>query len=59
MVKIKMLERKDFEQAIAEADRVLHQAEIMKGVNENMKKWAEKELAKCPPAPVEEETAEE
>ena len=54
-----MLERKDFEQAIAEADRVLHQAEIMKGVNENMKSWAEAELAKCPPEPKVEETAAE
>jgi len=44
-----MLERKDFEQAIAEADRVLHQAEIMTGVNQNMKDWATAELAKLPP----------
>jgi len=43
------LERKDFEQAIAEADRVLHQAEIMAAVNKNLKEWAEKGLAKCPP----------
>ena len=50
-----MLERKDFEQAIGEADRVLHQAEIMKAVNENLKSWAEAELAKLPPVEKKEE----